>query len=417
MKKQDPYKSQGFKMVAGYRIRLLDTKKGKRYQVDLGTKSGKHVRRSFNDKNKAEQFARDSRNEALNDGITIQQFTARQKTDALEAIKILKKHGVSLRDSALYFDKHHQAVDASNDVGQLVEAYLAENAERVERGELRPVSYAQQKRWLKTFKESYTGTAIDVLTAKDIDAYLDVNSNGATIRANSKRYLSVFFNWCVSSERLDTNPMQRCRKIKKAIKTPKIYTPAQVKKIMDKACDFETTRLTKGIHHKAHAPELVCYLALGFFGGLRPQEVMRVRHEDIDLELGEIHVNTDASKTSRARIVHISPNLAKYLAQYGAQSGLVFPMSDSTLNRWIQELFRVIGIKSIQDGARHTFATMHLAQHDSIDTTLLELGHVDSKMLFQHYHGLASNRKAQAKKYWMIEPEQTGKIIPMQNAG
>jgi len=414
------FKADGFIIVAGYRIRLQDTAKGRRYQVDLGTKSGKHVRKSFSDKQKAEQFARDAGNEAQRDGIASHKFTARQKTDAVEALKILEKHGASLRDAAHYFDKHHKAIDSNNGIGHLIDSYCAENKERLERKEIRPRSYSEIVKRMKQFKASYEGTAIDALEARDLDAWFDVKSTGATDRANLKRYVSGFYNWCVKSDRLDVNPVAKCRTIKKAIHTPEIYTPAQVESILQSACTFadkEVERLKDGKRFSGYRSEIVPYLAIGFFAGIRPNEITRLRWEDVNLELGEIYVNADTSKTSRARIVHIPANLKKYLVQYGEKSGLVFPVSEANRKRWMKEINESAGVKPIQDGARKMFATMHLAQHDSIDDTLLELGHVDSKMLFTHYRGLASNRKAQAKKYWKIEPVQAGKIIPLSKAG
>ncbi len=77
---------------------------------------------------------------------------------------------------------------------------------------------------------------------------------------------------------------------------------------------------------------------------------------------------------------------------------------------------KTANVKTIQDGARHTFATFHLALH-GIDDTLQELGHTDPKMLFRHYRGLAKNRKAQAGKFFEIEPKSEGKIIKMEKEG
>jgi len=48
MKKKRPnIDDEGFEIASGVRIREMKTKAGTRYQVDLGRKSGKHVRKNF----------------------------------------------------------------------------------------------------------------------------------------------------------------------------------------------------------------------------------------------------------------------------------------------------------------------------------------------------------------------------------
>ena len=42
----------------------------------------------------------------------------------------------------------------------------------------------------------------------------------------------------------------------------------------------------------------------------------------------------------------------------------------------------------------------HLAEHQSAEKTALEMGHRDTKMLFEHYRELVT--KEAAKRYWKI---------------
>ena len=54
------------------------------------------------------------------------------------------------------------------------------------------------------------------------------------------------------------------------------------------------------------------------------------------------------------------------------------------------------------DIMRHSYASYHLAFHQSADKTALEMGHRDTQMLFRHYRELVTKEEAQA--YWKIEP-------------
>jgi integrase len=93
--------------------------------------------------------------------------------------------------------------------------------------------------------------------------------------------------------------------------------------------------------------------------------------------------------------VSISPNLKQWLALGG----------DLPLTNKRKRLARVLKIAQLKwqpDIMRHSFASYHLAYHQSADKTALELGHRDSKMLFAHYRELVTKEAAQS--YWDIRP-------------
>ena len=53
---------------------------------------------------------------------------------------------------------------------------------------------------------------------------------------------------------------------------------------------------------------------------------------------------------------------------------------------------------------RHSYASYHLALHQSADKTALEMGHRDTNMLFRHYRELVT--KEAAIGYWNIGPKK-----------
>jgi hypothetical protein len=67
-------------------------------------------------------------------------------------------------------------------------------------------------------------------------------------------------------------------------------------------------------------------------------------------------------------------------------------------------------------GARHSFATYFYALH-GISDTMNARGHSNPQMLKKHYEALIKNRKAQAKKYFELEPKEAGKVLQMKQAG
>lgn len=422
---------QGYEIHSGYRIRLLDTKQGKRYQVDLGRSTGKHVRVSFPTLQQARTCAFEKSNEAKNHGAQVLAFSNKQRNDAVSALNVLKPFNVNLKQAADFYAQHNQVVDSTNGTGELIEQYLGYQKQRQMAGELRERSYEECKKHLGKLKGSILGSlAVDTIAAADIDQWLDRQKFKATSRDNHRRYISGFFNWCLDKAKVPANPVLRTRKIKKASHTPEIYAVKDVETIMAACTSFATHTPRLGSRNPPSprkvkvdgamvVPDkkaLVPYMALAFFAGIRPNEITRLKWRDIDLALGEIHVNAVTSKTSMARIVHIAPNLGKWLASHkGADSSLVFPYPETVLRSWRRAIFKDLDVTYIQDGARHTFATYYLACN-TVDDTIQELGHTDTKMLFKHYRGLAKNRKSQAKLYFGIEPCAGSKVIPIPKA-
>ena len=415
--KQPTIKEDGCEISAGFRIRKITTKKGKtKFQVDLGRSTGKHIRKSFDSIKKARGFAATKRNEVINDGIKALNFTEKQKKDATQAITILEDYGITLKEAAHFYVKNHRALDNTTQTNALVEAYLEQQHERMIKEEIRPRSYEDCVAFLKHFKDDCGHLAVDTITPQDVDAWLDGRELGNTSRAVHRRYISIFFNWCVKRGATQTNPVKETRKVKTKIHTPQIYSPTETASVLKEAVSFaqskdvKKTRINGELTYQDRTT-IVPYLSIAFFAGVRPNELMKLKWRDIDLNLGEIHINADTSKTSMARIVHIQNNLKQFLVTYRkAEDEPVFPYSQHVLKNWRTKIFKDAKVKTIQDGARHTFATYHLAMH-GLDDTLEELGHTDPKMLFRHYRGLAKNRNAQAKKFFNIAPKEGAKIL------
>ena len=94
----------------------------------------------------------------------------------------------------------------------------------------------------------------------------------------------------------------------------------------------------------------------------------------------------------------MKPNLASWLQGYKSD-GKIFPFSESSLKRWRAEIYKAAKVKTIQDGARHSFATFSYAL-DGLEKTIDILGHSSSEMLLKHYKNQITGRELQAEKYF-----------------
>jgi integrase len=148
------------------------------------------------------------------------------------------------------------------------------------------------------------------------------------------------------------------------------------------------------------APQLVPYIAIGAFAGLRRAELERLDRREVDLQAGLIEVTAKKAKSARRRFVRIQANLAKWLQPYAQLSDNVTPPKYRELLDAARE---AAGIEQWPHNAlRHSFASYHLAHFNDAAALALELGHTNSNLVFHHYRQLVKPK--QPERYWKIEP-------------
>ena len=93
-----------------------------------------------------------------------------------------------------------------------------------------------------------------------------------------------------------------------------IFTPAEMAKLL------------------THADEnLIPFLAIGAFAGLRHAELKRLDWSEVDLAGGHIEVKAEKAKTASRRLVPLSENLKQWLTPYHQGEGKVVSISDVNL--------------------------------------------------------------------------------------
>ena len=381
-KRQHEYES-------GFMIKRIETVSGIRYQTNLGTIEGKRTRPSFKTLTEARECAKARKREIDGHGIKAQLLTKPQRADAAAALATLKDFKVDLQAAAAFYAKHHQTVDSNNGVSHLIESYLGEMERRVTDGTLRPTTYKDSISRLKPLKDTLGHLAIDAVSDTDLQKML--TKYKPLNRANYQRYFSMFFRWAVRKKLIKGNPVELLAPIPLNANAPEIYTPDQVRSVMKEIAK-----------NKGEQRQILPYMALAFFAGIRPDELTRLNWKDISLTDGVIHVRADVSKTKKARFIEMPKNLRQWLAICPNRKGLVFPFPDSARRRWRKEVHKTAKVPLIRDGARHSMATYYMAEHTIEETTDI-LGH-SNEVLFKHYKGLVKGKKSKAKAYFDIKP-------------
>jgi integrase len=320
-------------------------------------------------------------------------FNDRQRAEYLECAEKLQPFGVTIRDAVNFYVPHLRALKRTCSAAELVNELL-----RVKEADGASERYLSDLRSrLTQFAESFDGKPVAEITSPQIDEWLRSLSDRQTgkrlspvTRNNFRRVLIVAFNFAKGRGYCVGNSAEQSAKAKEIESAVGILTVEQTARLLESA-----------------PPELVPYIAIGAFAGLRRAELERLDWKEVDLQSSLIEVAAAKAKSARRRFVKIQPNLAKWLQPRAQLSGNVTPFGYRAL---VEATREAAGIDQWpQNALRHSFASYHLARFNDAALLALELGHTNSNLVFQHYRQLVKPK--QAERYWKIVPAVAGKKV------
>jgi integrase len=378
-------------------IRLRDAV----YQVEINY-AGQRLRKSFKTLKEAKSFINGKKAELTNDGIRALSLTDAHRLDAGRAIShlppnvsleqavkaykdaVARLDGTPLDQAIEFFLKHTKPVGGTRTVSKLFEEYLAAKI----KNDCRPATIRDLTSRLGTFAESFGERLIHTIIAKEIDDWLDRLHYKQQSRLNYIRVLSGLFNYAIKLGLMAENPADKDHldRPKMDEKLPEIFTVGDVEKLLAAA--------------QKHARRVVPYLAIGFFAGLRTVELDGLDWSCINIEQKLITVRPETAKRRRQRHVDMSDNLIAWLLPYAKSHGPVRPKG---ARKYLDKAIEQANIIWVQNGMRHSFASNHIAKHQDVAKTSIQLGHTGRvDVLFNHYRNLVT--ASDTAKYWAITP-------------
>jgi integrase len=170
----------------------------------------------------------------------------------------------------------------------------------------------------------------------------------------------------------------------------------------------------------ANAPaNLIPFLTIGGFAGLRSAEIERLDWSKVDLENGYITVDASIAKTNSRRLVPIVPNLKAWLEPHKKTNGPVLELANvvnavkrlTNATRPVDpdnpEKLLAPRVPWRHNALRHSFCSYRLADVKSAAQVALEAGN-SPQMIFQHYRELVTEKGAKA--WFAITPESTKEL-------
>src|SRR5262249_23473969 len=113
---------------------------------------------------------------------------------------------------------------------------------------------------------------------------------------------------------------------------------------------------------ESSTPEVLPYIAIGLFAGLRRTEIQRLDWSEIDFESNLIEVKAEKSKTAQRRFVTMQPNLREWLLPVRRNKGRVTTKRSFHEHGQFDQARKAAGIiRWPHNALRHSFASYHLA--------------------------------------------------------
>ena len=323
-------------------------------------------------------------------------LTAAQTYDAAEAFQTLlgAEAGITLAECA------RQWVERNRDALECKRACVKTSLEEyLSRFDKRKEHYNKVRNALTKFVTPFgSERRMTDLDRSVTESFLSLYDNPKTFILN-RGYVLAFLNWARKNGKYTQSQYNACLCIERKrepYRQPCFFHADTVEAIM-RWCESQPD-----------ADMLVPKFAIGFFAGVRSDEISRMDWKDVHFAEKEIRIETPKGVTGTPpRIVGMSENLLAWLKPYSKETGKLCYGETAITERkkLIKEKTGVdFDSKDMRNVARHTFATMHAAFHRNFELTAAEMGHgASTSMLMKHYKSITS--KSDATAFWSIMPK------------
>jgi integrase len=172
----------------------------------------------------------------------------------------------------------------------------------------------------------------------------------------------------------------------------------------------------------AARPELIPWLCIAGFAGLRTAEIQRLEWKNVDLAEKVIEVPASKSKTASRRLAPVTDNLFAWLQPYSNMHGRVTSFENMAkqldwlvrdINEQRKEDGQAADFKWKHNGLRHSFVSYRISQIKDVAQVALEAGNSPT-VIHTNYRQLVS--PSEAEKWFAISPAAEEGIIPFERA-
>lgn len=387
------------------------TVKGRKYErfvVDFGKDhKGNRQRKTYSNADKAKAGIREHKDKANSQdkarsilekriGEKAQKLSTDDLLDAVKGVEVLNGL-VSLEHAARFYIEHNHPDGEHKTIKELCTAYRDSRI----KANRAPSTIDDIERNLDPFASEFGTTDCRHITTTQIESWHEAQNGNERRRNKRRRHLVGMFNYAVARKHRNDNPASAIEIVQEPKIKPYILPVADVDAVMHYA--------------EEHYPEMIPYLALCIFAGIRPDvkdgEITRLDWKDIDLARREVFISNTVCKTDDERYIEMSDNLVGWIAPHAQKSGKI-----QFSKRKFDEIREKAEVKRWeQDCMRHSFGSYHLSMHENSGKTIEQMGHRQMNTFFKHYRRAV--RQDEAALFWNIRPTTKPEASRIHKAG
>lgn len=347
----------------------------KQWMLDLGMVHGKRVRKFFESKQEADEEMAAEREDRRQHGLDAHTLPVSERLEFTAAKERLAAIGWTIMQAVMLAESQSKKLIAKP-MSDAIEEF-----DRIKKATgKRHVYIRLLKARVKHFHRASPVHLVSEVTREQVEKWVHEAGKAAGTSRGRLIDLQTFFNFCAKRGWCAESPTKNIEKIMLEDKPPGIHTVKQVKDLLE--CALKTD------------PSTIGYLALIYFGGLRPAEAETITKEQIHGDV--IEVTGAKAKTRRRRFIPINDTLRAWLDAPGVKL--------RTSKRRLNNLrTRLKPFPWPHDCLRHSFCSYGLPKFGAKDTAAYA-GHSE-QILFAHYRERV--KPADAEKYWALRPKST----------
>lgn len=183
------------------------------------------------------------------------------------------------------------------------------------------------------------------------------------------------------------DPVAEVPEVKEPERDIAIWQPDEVKKLIANA-----------------SPELLPYLVIAAFAGLRQSEIQRLDWTHISTT--HIRVPGGPRRVKSKRLVEMQPNLRRWMTVLRKQNGPVIPLKN--VSNALVNLARKAGFEPRHNALRHAFGSFRLAVAQNVSLVAEEMGNTP-RMARKHYAELVTRESGEA--WFSILPDLASNVL------
>jgi integrase len=261
-----------------------------------------------------------------------------------------------------------------------------------------PNSYRRIATSMTSAKELFKKTPVGLIAEAQIESYKTWRSTVHKVRDVTLRHdlhaLSIFFKYAIKQRWTRNNP----------IRNVKVPSDAEAVRIHVITAEEEREYFKRAARNR-NLHDLAVIIRNQ---GMRPEEALALRKEDVDLERGQVHIRRGKTKSARRTLDLTAESKSVLAARCQSASVWVFP-SDRKRGAHISKLNNThdtacaaakgrVALHFCLYDFRHTFATRMAQAGVDLPTLAAILGHNSIRMVHKYVHPTADHKLMAMKK-------------------